>query len=104
MVMPQKSPYVIVLKPKERESLEKISRAYSLPYRDVMRAKIILLAAEGFSNDIIASRLDMPRQIVSKWRKRFFQERKSGLQDRLRKGHPTVFPPSGDGRSKSLGL
>jgi hypothetical protein len=31
-------------------------------------AKIVLLAAEGLSNDVIASRLDTPRQIVSKWR------------------------------------
>ena len=29
------------------------------------------LASEGLSNDVIAARLDTPRQIVSKWRKRF---------------------------------
>jgi transposase len=34
----------------------------------VIRAKIILLADEGLSNDVIASRLDTPRQIVSNWR------------------------------------
>ena len=33
----------------------------------VTRAQIVLLAAEGLCNDIIASRLDTPRQIVSKW-------------------------------------
>jgi hypothetical protein len=33
--------------------------------------KIILLAAQGLGNDLIATRLDTPRQIVSKWRHRF---------------------------------
>jgi len=37
----------------------------------VVRAKIILLADEGLSNDLIAAKLDTPRQIVSKWRQRF---------------------------------
>ena len=46
-------------------------RKYTSAYCDVIRAKIILLANEGLSNDVIASRLDTPRQIVSKWRKRF---------------------------------
>jgi hypothetical protein len=51
--------------------LELIARKYTSPYCDVIRAKIILLADEGLSNDVIASRLDTPHQIVSKWRKRF---------------------------------
>jgi hypothetical protein len=33
-----------------------------------IRAKIVLVASQGLSNDVIASRLDSPRQIVSKWR------------------------------------
>jgi transposase-like protein len=47
-----------------------MARKYTSPYCDVIRAKIILLADEGLSNDVIAARLDTPRQIVSKWRKR----------------------------------
>jgi len=43
-----------------------------LPYRDAIRAKIVLLAADGFGNDGIGRRLDTRREIVSKWRKRFF--------------------------------
>lgn len=42
---------------------------YGSPHRVVVRAKIVLLAAEGLHNDEIAARLDTPRQIVSKWRK-----------------------------------
>ena len=55
--------------------LEARTRRYTLPYRDVMRAKIVLLAAGGLENKEIGERLDMPRPVVSKWRKRFFLER-----------------------------
>lgn len=44
------------------------------PNRDVVHAKIVLLAAEGLENKTMASRLDVPVQIVCKWRKRFFEE------------------------------
>jgi transposase len=58
-----------------------------------MRAKAILLAADGLSNKRIGERLELPRQIVSKWRKRFFEQRLAGLQERPRRGRPAVFPP-----------
>ena len=58
-----------------------------------MRSKVVLLAAEGLSNKEIGGRLDLPRQIVSKWRKRFFDERLAGLHSRPRRGRPRVFPP-----------
>lgn len=95
--MPRKSPFAISLTDSERARLEAIARRYTSPYRDVIRAKVILLAAEGWSNDQIARRLDMPRQIVSKWRKRFFAEGMAGLQDRPRGGRPPAFPPSRGG-------
>jgi len=84
--MPRSSPYVIRLTPEEREVLEDRSRRYSLSYRDVVRAKLVLLAAEGLDNRVIGERLDLPREVVSKWRKRFFEERLSGLDDRPRRG------------------
>ena len=65
-----------------------LARSYSAPHRDVVRAKIVLLAADGLSNEEIAARLDTPRQIVSKWRKRFYEQRLTGLQDRPRSGRP----------------
>jgi Homeodomain-like domain-containing protein len=69
--MPRKSPFDIDLSSDERQALESMARKYTSPYCVVMRAKIILLADDGLSNDVIAARLDTPRQIVSKWRKRF---------------------------------
>jgi DNA-directed RNA polymerase specialized sigma24 family protein len=93
--MPRSSPYAIRLSPEERSVLEGRARQYTLPYRDVVRAKIVLLAAEGLENKEIGERLDMPRPVVSKWRKRFFRERLAGLEERSRRGRPPAFSPSG---------
>lgn len=91
--MPRKSPYDIVLSEQERNELRRRANKYTLPYFMVARAKIILLAAEGLDNDEIAMRLNTPRKVVSIWRKRFFEERLSGLEERPRPGRPPVFPP-----------
>ncbi len=91
--MPQRSPYVIDLTPAERTELEAEARRYTSPYRDVLRAKLILYAAQGLANDEIAARLDTPRQIVSKWRKRFFDDRLRGLEELPRGGRPARFSP-----------
>ena len=93
--MLRSSPYVIALTHTERSVLAARTRRYTLPYRDVMRAKVVLLAAEGLENNEIGERLDMPRPVVSKWRKRFFLERLAGLEDRSRGGRPPAFSPSG---------
>lgn len=94
--MPRKSPFVIDLSCEERETLEARARKYTAPYRDVIRAKIVLMAAEGVPNNVIAERLDIPRQVASKWRRRFFEFGPAGLEDRPRRGRPPVFSPSGD--------
>ncbi len=92
--MPRKSPYVITLSSKERRVLQARARRYTLPYREVVRAKIVLLAAEGWENTAIGARLDLPRPIVSKWRQRFFRHRLVGLDELPRGGRPPVFSPS----------
>ena len=91
--MPRKSPFGILLTANEKKQLQATARKYTSPYCDVMRAKIVLLAAEGLSNKQIAQQLDLPRQIVSKWRKRFFDQRMAGLQEKPRRGRPSAFPP-----------
>ena len=70
-----------------------MAQKYTSPYFEVVRAKTILLAAEGLQNKQIGDRLQMPRQIISKWRKRFFDQRLAGLQDRPRRGRPGRFSP-----------
>lgn len=99
--MPRISPYAITLSEHEREQLETQARQYTSSYRDVIRAKIILYAAQGLSNDGIASRLDLPRQVVSKWRKRFFDLRLAGLEEQPRGGRPARFSPQRSRRGKS---
>jgi len=91
--MPRESPYSSVLSTGERAYLERLSRKYTAPYNVVVRAKVLLLAAEGLDNETIGQRLNLPRQIVSKWRKRFYFERMGGLEDRERPGRPSGFPP-----------
>src|SRR6516162_10127516 len=91
--MPRPSPFEMHLSSKERQVLESIARKYTSPYCDVIRANIILLADEGLSNDVIASRLDTPRQIVSKWRKRFSLARLPGLEAWPRGGRKARFSP-----------
>ena len=91
--MPRESPYRIRLSRDERRILETRSRRYTLPYREVIRARIVLLAAQGLENSVIGERLDLPRPVVSKWRKRFFEEGLAGLEERPRRGRPLRFPP-----------
>ena len=77
----------------EQRELRRRAAKYTLPYCEVLRARMILLAAEGLSNHQIAARLDTRREVVSMWRKRFFEERLSGLDERSRPGRPRAFPP-----------
>jgi hypothetical protein len=91
--MPRESPFKVVLSRNEKKYLESIAKKYTSPYIDVVRAKFVLLAAEGLENLEIGQRLDVPRQIVSKWRKRFYKERLRGLESRPRRGRPPFFPP-----------
>jgi transposase len=88
----------------EQRILEQTVRAYTSSYIDVIRAKIVLYAAQGLSNQEIAERLDTPRQIVSKWRKRFFDQRLAGLEEQPRRGRPGKFPPLRGRRRKGSRL
>ena len=91
--MPRISPFPIVLTVDEQQRLETLARKYTSPYCQVVRARAILLAATGLDNQQIGQRLEIPRQIVSKWRKRFFERRMDGLTDAPRRGRPGVFSP-----------
>jgi hypothetical protein len=91
--MPRSSPYRIVLSADEARELGRRAAKYTLPYYQVVRAKMILLAADGWANDEIAATLHTRREIVSLWRKRFYQDRLAGLEDQARPGRPRAFPP-----------
>lgn len=91
--MPRRSPFTISLDAETRDMLERRARRYTLPYREVIRARIVLLAARGLDNDVIAGRLNTRREVVSKWRKRFYEEGLAGLEERPRRGRPVRFSP-----------
>ena len=95
--MPRKSPFLIKLSSDEFTELRCRAVKYTLPYFEVIRAKMILMAADGMDNDQIAMRLDTRREVVSQWRKRFFKDRLAGLEERARPGRPRVFPPRAHG-------
>jgi transposase len=102
--MPRQSPFRIDLAAEDEAILEALARRYTSSYRDVIRAKIVLYAAQGLRNDEIAQRLDTPRQVVSKWRKRFFEQGMAGLEELPREGRPGVFSPRYRRRRKGPGL
>lgn len=102
--MPRESPYAIRLSEDQRRVLETRARKYTLSYRDVFRAQTILLAAQGLRNDEIAVRLNTRREVVSKWRKRFFEAGLAGLEERSRRGRPRVFSPRRRRGEQSAGL
>lgn len=91
--MPRESPYRILLTQEEKQTLMRRAVRYTLPYFVVQRAKMILMAAQEMGNDEIAAALDTRREVVSLWRKRFFEERLLGLEERPRPGRPRSFPP-----------
>ena len=91
--MPRHSQFRIILSIDEKQELMARARKYTLPYFQVQRAKMILLAAEGIDNDEIARRLETRREVVCQWRKRFHEKRLPGLEERPRPGRPRVFPP-----------
>jgi hypothetical protein len=90
--MTRRSPYVIKLSAADRAVLEKQSRNYTARHADVIRAKIVLLCADGHQNTAIAERLGVHVNVVSTWRKRFFEAGPDGLADRPRLGRPRSGP------------
>ncbi len=58
----------------QRETLESLSRSQTLPYREVQRAKALLLAGDGMANTAIADRVDVTVKTVRAWRERFAEE------------------------------
>lgn len=104
LAMPRISPYSIVLSAAEERELRRRAAKYTLPYFEVVRARMILLAAEGLPNDRIAARLDARREVVSMWRKRFFEDRLAGLEEHPRPGRPRLFSPRTGGAGQGARL
>jgi len=71
-----------------RQEIILITKSRTMPYALVQRAKIVLLAAEGLSNTVIADKLRLSKPTVGLWRRRFLKQGLVGLYDELRPGGP----------------
>jgi transposase/DNA-binding CsgD family transcriptional regulator len=84
---PMKTAPTIVLSSAERKILTTWSRGRSTPARVVLRARIVLAAAEGKTNETIAAELHTSKPTVGRWRSRFAAGRAAGIEkDALRPG------------------
>jgi transposase len=79
------------LSEEERTVLERYVRRGTTAQRLSMRAKIILLCAEGRENQHVAKKLGTSALTVSKWRRRFAADRLDGLLDEPRPGAPRTI-------------
>jgi transposase len=81
-------PVPIELSDVEREQLVSWSRRRTSAAGLAMRSRIVLAAADGGSNTEIATRLELNRGTVRRWRQRFVEARLDGLVDEPRPGRP----------------
>jgi transposase len=90
--MAMSSPYRVVLSDGQRRLLLARARRASGEHRDVVRARIVLAAADGAANATIGRGLGVGDDTVRKWRRRFCEHGLDGLRDRPRSGRPRRFP------------
>ena len=82
---------VVVLSAVDEVVLRARARAGRSEHRDVVRAKIVLAAAAGETNQVIAAALGLCVDTVRKWRRRFAVRGLPGLDDLPRSGRPRRF-------------
>jgi len=92
----------IVLNVEDRATLEGWVRATTTEQRVVMRARIILAAADGQTSVAIAEALGVRNATVSKWRVRFGQGGLAGLSDGERPGAKPRYGPDMERRILSM--
>jgi transposase len=88
--MARRAPHV-ELSAKERMTLESIVRCPSSAQREVLRARIILLAAAEQRNEQIQAVLKVSKPVVIKWRGRFAAQRLEGLRDAPGRGRKRKY-------------
>ncbi len=85
----------VVLDNSQQQALEQWARSRSLPARQVERAKVVLLAAEGKTDLEISAALRISNQKAARWRKRFLRFGLAGLEkDAPRPGRKPAIPIS----------
>src|SRR6266545_4091269 len=78
----------------QEKRLQSLVKSGKTPQKVAVRARIVLLAAEGVANHAIAARLDISRPTVLLWRSRFTRAGVPGLlKDARRPGRNKAVPP-----------
>jgi hypothetical protein len=83
---------VIELTEEERQALQKLATARASKRHETLRARTILLAAQGRTNLQISNDVGLHYNAIGKTRARFVQERLGALQDRPRSGRKATIP------------
>jgi transposase len=81
----------LVLSDGERAELMSLAARRSTAQALALRARIVLGCAEGAQNKDVATRLQVDRATVGKWRRRFAEHRLDGLHDEPRSGTPRTI-------------
>lgn len=84
---------LIELTPTEKDELERLSRLRTAAYREVVRARALLMAATGGRNRTIAKAFGIGESSVYRWRQEFLRRRMGALRDRPRPGRRRRFSP-----------
>jgi len=80
-----------VVFPEQREVLETWARSRVLSHRQVQRARLVLLAADGIANEVIAQRLGISKPSVLKWRAQFEANGVDGLEEAPGRGPTPTY-------------
>jgi transposase len=78
----------LLLTDEQRATLEGWVRRRTSAQALALRARIVLLSAQGMPNEAVARELRVTGQTVGKWRRRFLERGPAGLLDEPRAGAP----------------
>jgi transposase len=78
----------VVLSEVQQQQLKTWAASRSLPHGLVRRARIVLLVADGLTNQAIAEKVGLSKQMVGKWRRRYLERGPADLHDEVRPGRP----------------
>lgn len=88
--MANKTAEPLLLRAGDKAELERLTRASTAPAAAAQRARIVLLAAEGTANYLIAERVGVTRPTVNLWRARYRERGLAGLVDENRPDRPAA--------------